>query len=620
MLRPDKNRLDYGEQLIAPKGYELTHAIATTYSLDLNTLLTVPIAMCFGHTLEGSVEHMRIALLEALGSLDDKLTVFYQQGNIKVPDKYNSLFGLLEKSLVPVIPNAGDENSAFSSFHPKVWLLRFESPDVEKNIKYRLIVLSRNLTFDRSWDLSAVINGESRGKRKPTNWSLIHFFDELYDSSADQAFSDVIDHDELVRVLWKKPDNIDNIGFLSSIFKGNERQKPITIPQDNQAMLAVSPFIRGGSKVDALDWLKGFAPDKQRYLFSRKEELDIAGEQALAGWNCYAFNEHLVDAEENEEMEQSQFVENDLNLHAKLLVVDESDTTSSWHLGSANTTQAAMGDESRPPRNSEFMLRLSGARESIGIESLIQQWVNKEGTGLFVKHEFTEMDDTQEEPLDRKLRLLEFRLIDTDWQLQVDSGDNDAFHLTLTSESINIPEGFEVHVSTLSVSQLRPLAERVMWDKLKLSQISALLHFDILQSGEVVKSLVTQAEISYNCDVDRNKAITNELLENTSQFMSYISMLLQVNPTKQDLIMSANRQSNNGSGDEFFTKNSVIFEKLMRSAALNPELLERIDKLQTQVDEKIIPDEFKTLWNVFSQLIDQKPSRKRKNNKKKGKR
>ena len=45
MLAPDKCRIDYGEQLIAPEGFELSQAIATTYSLDLNTLLTVPIAM-----------------------------------------------------------------------------------------------------------------------------------------------------------------------------------------------------------------------------------------------------------------------------------------------------------------------------------------------------------------------------------------------------------------------------------------------------------------------------------------------------------------------------------------------------------------------------------------------
>lgn len=607
MLVPDRNRLDYGEQLIAPEGYELTHAIATTYSLDLNTLLTVPIAMCFGHTLEGSVEHMRIALLEALGMLGDKLTVFYQQGNIKLPDKYNSLFGLLEDSLVPVVPNAGELNSAFSSFHPKLWLLRFKSPDENKNVKYRLIVLSRNLTFDRSWDLSAVINGESRGKRKPANWPLIDFFDEIYSSSSTQSFDDVINSEELVRVLWDKPDNINELGFLSTIFdESNKRQHPISLKHGNQTMLAVSPFIRGGGKVKALDWLSSFAPDEQRYLFSRKEELDMVGEKALDGWHCYALNEHLVDAEENEEMEQSLFVENDLNLHAKLLVVDETDSTSSWHLGSANTTQAAMGDASNGPRNSEFMLRLTGPKEQIGVHSLIEQWVNEHGTSLFTKHEFSELEETEGEDSDRALRLLEFDLISEDWKLEVNSSGNDEYQLTLNGALIDIPSSFDVRVSILSASQPRALAREVIWDSLKPSQISALIHFEISENDSVIKNLVVQAEITFNCKLDRKKAITNELLENRSQFMSYIAMLLHIDPSKQDLMNSAAKGDGEGAGSVFFTKDCVIYEKLMRAAALSPDLLERIDRLQAQVDEKIIPDEFKTLWDVFSTFVPSK--------------
>ena len=609
MLLPDKDRLDYGEQLIPPEGYELTNAIATTYSLDLNTLLTVPIAMCFRHTLEGSVEHMRIALLEALATLDDKLTVFYQKGNIKLPDKYNSLFGLLEKSLVPVVPNAGESSSAFSSFHPKLWLLRFESPDESKNVKYRLIVLSRNLTFDRSWDLSAVINGESRGFRKPSNWPLIHFFDQLYSSSAESAFENVIDREELVKVLWKRPDNIKDIGFLSTLFdEENQRQSPIDLAPGNQAMLAVSPFIRGGgSNVDALNWLATFAPQEQCYLFSRKEELDIAGRDALAGWQCYAFNEHLVDAEENEEMELSSFAENDLNLHAKLLVVDETDSTSSWHLGSANTTQAAMGDGLRPPRNSEFMMRLTGAKGQLGVHSLIGQWVNEHGTGLFVKHQFSDLEATEEPVSDNEQRLLEFSLIEADWQLTVDSSNADhgdsEYTLIMLGPQIHIPDDYQVNVSTLSAAQYRQLAEEVVWDNLNPTQISALLHFEIVQNGIVVKHLVVQADITFHCELDRRKAITNDLFENRSQFLEYIAFLLLIDPDKQDLFTHADRQLGESSVEAILSKDSVIYEKLLKAAATSPETLERIDRLQAQADQAIIPEEFTMLWRVFSQLL-----------------
>lgn len=45
MLHPKNNRIDYGEQLIPPAGYELAHAIGTTYSLDLEALMVLPVAL-----------------------------------------------------------------------------------------------------------------------------------------------------------------------------------------------------------------------------------------------------------------------------------------------------------------------------------------------------------------------------------------------------------------------------------------------------------------------------------------------------------------------------------------------------------------------------------------------
>ena len=107
MLKPEVDRLDYGQQLIPPEGYELNVAIASTYSLDLNALLAVPIALCFSDTLDGDLKGEKLALFEAIGQLKDKLRVFYQKGNIATPSTYNRLFTLLEPCLQPVIPEGG---------------------------------------------------------------------------------------------------------------------------------------------------------------------------------------------------------------------------------------------------------------------------------------------------------------------------------------------------------------------------------------------------------------------------------------------------------------------------------------------------------------------------------
>lgn len=64
----------------------------------------------------------------------------------------------------------------------------------------------------------------------------------------------------------------------------------------------------------------------------------------------------------------------------------------------------------------------------------------------------------------------------------------------------------------------------------------------------MVKNLVVKAEITNNFELDRGKAITNELLENRSQFMSYIAMLLHIDPSKQDLMNSAGKGYCKGAG------------------------------------------------------------------------
>ena len=100
MLDIKKHRLDYGAMLIPPPGFRLTKAVAATYSLDLNTLLSIPVALFFSQTLEGNFEAERVQLLEAIQRCPDVLRVYHQSGKIHVPRKHNRLYGLLEPCVV----------------------------------------------------------------------------------------------------------------------------------------------------------------------------------------------------------------------------------------------------------------------------------------------------------------------------------------------------------------------------------------------------------------------------------------------------------------------------------------------------------------------------------------
>ena len=59
MLHPKNNRIDYGEQLIPPEGYELAYAVGTTYSLDLEALMILPVALFYAQKLDGNTDELR---------------------------------------------------------------------------------------------------------------------------------------------------------------------------------------------------------------------------------------------------------------------------------------------------------------------------------------------------------------------------------------------------------------------------------------------------------------------------------------------------------------------------------------------------------------------------------
>ena len=92
MLSPN-NRSVYTDALTPPAGYELDGAIVATFSLDLTTLLSVPLHLVLQAT-EDRNELMRdpIALYEALQRATERVCVFAQHGRMLVPKRAFALW------------------------------------------------------------------------------------------------------------------------------------------------------------------------------------------------------------------------------------------------------------------------------------------------------------------------------------------------------------------------------------------------------------------------------------------------------------------------------------------------------------------------------------------------
>jgi len=107
---------------------------------------------------------------------------------------------------------------------------------------------------------------------------------------------------------------------------------------------------------------------------------------------------------------------------------------------------------------------------------------------------------------------------------------NGLFELTIRTDELPYLNGFYVVVSMLAFEQFQSIFEKITCQNLKLTQVSAPVSFDIKKAGEVVDRLVTQLPLKFNCDVNRNKAIVNNLVQTQSQFIHYLSMMLDIQP------------------------------------------------------------------------------------------
>ena len=356
MLEPLDRRLLL-DALHPPPGYVLEAAVGTTFSLDLLALLTVPLAFTLfdWEDKEGKPVADPLALLEAVRRHADRMALFCQAGQIAIPRQDQRLYAYVESSVVQVEPRIANR-----AFHPKVWVLRFDTTGAPA--LYRLLCASRNLTFDRCWDTLLVLDGEVR--RRGTierNRPLAGFVQALPSLAVRRPIPEpaqsVVDliYSDLLRADFEIPAPFEKLRFWPL---GHRRGAP-TWPFDEriERLLTVSPFVASG----CLDRLA--RSGRGDVLVSRADELARLPPSTLAP---FKFVRVLLEAANVEASDQPAEVSEDtslasatcqpsttasvplVGLHAKLYVADDGWNAHVW-TGSANATNAAFGGNVRVP-------------------------------------------------------------------------------------------------------------------------------------------------------------------------------------------------------------------------------------------------------------------------------
>ncbi len=613
MLRPLERR-HLLEALRPPAGYDLERAIGTTYSLDLMTLLTVPLAFAlFDWEDEGGKPTADpLAILEAIRRYADRVHIFCQAGGISVPKGNRILLNNLEDIVHEV--TAPRKNGVF---HPKIWVLRFLSPDSSGPVMYRVLCLSRNLTFDRSWDTLLSLEGElvERKNAYAANHPLADFVAALPGMMLRGCPPSLQQHitlmeSELRRTKFATPEGFTDLRFHAIGIEGESRWK---LAGRMDRILIVSPFLEAG----LLKELTNVKYDAM--LVSRVDELNAMGKQDMQGFHKVYCLDPEADIEEvdNEDGADSEAEEGRRDtplqgLHAKLFVGDAGWNARLW-TGSANATNAAFS------RNVEFMVELTGKKSFCGVDAIMTQ-VKGETRFCDLLREYNAPEQTP--PLDKSKQEAEHlagaaRMAIATAPLTGVVGTSataERYSLRLTAkETPLIPDGVEIKVwpvtlpDTAGVHPIFKSGFSASFDAVSFEAITTFFAFEVkAKAGKftMIKRFAVNVPVE-GMPEDRRERLLRTLLKNRGEVIRFLLFLL-ADEGSDALAKLADLRKRFGEGDDnggaWLQSDLSLLEPLLRTLYRHPEKLDRVarlvDDLRKNPDgEKLLPPGFVSAWD-----------------------
>lgn len=573
----------YTELLSPPEGYVTEQALALSYSLDLAMVLAASVSLFLGKELDGSAEKERYDVLVSLQEVKKKLRIFCQSGQIAVPPNYNMLYQLIEPAINMVPIEKG-------SFHPKLWLLRFKNKDTDL-LLYRLIVLSKNLTDTRDWDVCYYADG-IMGSKNNQNKDLIAFLKNIPGHKEDRFVRDIIN--DVGMVSFDSPCGTDYAEFFG--FPSEHRPFPASCSRS----MIISPFIRK-EQLQKLPVGK-----KNALLISRQEELDKIASAVLSSYDCFVLKDTVIDGETIIDEEIIQRKQN--KLHAKLYVWEEIEQKSKTHIfiGSANCSNAAFS------LNSEAMVHIVYSR-SIWEDLCFSLVACDDDNQSALCRPYFPMEVEPDDPeLDsiKKLKRSVTLALDS---VIIDKEKSSLYTMTIPVKK-NIPKhALSVQIAPLSMKDTYKdiSGTTIVFDNLSIEQLTSFFVVFITGNKGNNESFVMKLVPVIPDDIQeaRERLLMRHIFTSMKKLLSYIAYLLEI-----ETFDTAEISLSNTSGQHSLSEDALqydvlpLYEKLLVMAAEKPEQLKKIDfALATLKENNELNtnefDELITFWESFRKYI-----------------
>ena len=596
MFKPAEDRLIYSEMLCPPAGYSCEFAIGTTYSLDLEALIGVPLALFLSEEMNGNLCEKPMYILEGLRKGSDKLAIFCEAGQIQAPNKANPAFSLLEGSVFEVaLQNR-------RSFHPKVWLIKYTCKD--KMPLFRVLVLSRNLTFDRSWDVAVVLEGEPNGPKKPKNKPLIEFLDFL------QRFSSA----EKRKSIREMQAALEYVHFQTGLKQYTEfeflplgiHDKPVQgaygLFDTFHDLLVVSPFLSRAT----VEKLSREALQKATItIITRKEELSKLTPDLLKHIACYCLKEQVVHGEEviEESEETTDWQKQDI--HAKLYFRKKYGDNL-LYIGSANCSERGWTDNTIAG-NVEFMLRLKVVKYGFRIADIVDELFCRNGKDSGERNnpferieELPECLQSPEMDLQQRLQKAVKDLCRGRTRAEVAETDG-KYSITVFFNERNIDKGITLRIAALGGGNSTLVSTVCSLTRLSLLELSEFYVITAEQDGQILQRVIKIS--TSGIPAERDNAVYKQVIRDRKTFMQYIAFLLADDYMLAAIEAEELQQNPLNHWASIRYDMPAVYESLLRVASHSPERLKEIGSLMQRLgDEDIVPPEFEQLIATFDKV------------------
>lgn len=617
MLLPDSRTTAF-ELIRPPTGYRLDFAVLTTYTLDLEALLVLPLSL-LAHP-DGGLDKLLedpLRLHQAIREAGDRVHAFVDEAGIAVPHDSRPLYSLLESSVHAVrAPNGG-------SFHPKVWVARFtadagDTGDPEDEARpdlLRVAILSRNLTFDRSWDVALASEAHPRNVKQRVGASrpLGDLLSALPQMAARPMNRDLAGRvqtlaDQVARASFPAPDGFDSpISFHELALL--QRRRTWHPPSSGYRALAIAPFVNR-TGLDAV----GALTDGERILVSRQEELDKLSAVALSQWNekfvlADTAQGELEDETTDGDGSEPAATARPAGLHAKMFAVEHGFHVT-WYVGSANLTAAAFCG-----RNVEMMASITGRKGREGGDS-------GHGIARFLEGfqklcvPYVRTDPPPEDPAvtgaRQRLEAVRDALVNAELRV-VCASEGDLWRLTIAGGGALPGDDVEAVAWPISIPEkdARPFGATQSW-MLPVARLTAFIAFRLHVPVRGVDDIrLTLRLPDKGMPKDRMHQVLRALLDSPEKFLQFLRALLGGLDATVDWARKAGDEKAGadwgiGAGGE------TLLDDLVRTAARDPDRLKPVRRLiddlrETEEGRRIVPDDLLQIWTAVEEALAQEP-------------